>query len=116
MVLLTEIGDAITDETRRAIEEVRTLGLLLRYGFSWEDGAEKPTQDTTLLDVFVQSEFKLASPSKSFPTRSSEPMSAFYVLGKEHGHSRYSWPPPTPLVPPSAPASSSQEILAPWSH
>lgn len=61
MVLLTEIGGAISDETRRAIEEVRTLGLLLRYGFSWEDGAEKPTQETTLLDVFLQSESTLAS-------------------------------------------------------
>jgi len=53
MVLLIEIGGGISDETRRAIEEVRTLGLLLRYGFYWEDSAEKPTQDTTLLDVFL---------------------------------------------------------------
>jgi hypothetical protein len=61
MVLLTEIGGVISEETRRAIEEIRTLGLLLRYGFSREDGAEKPTRDTTLLDIFLQSELKLAS-------------------------------------------------------
>ena len=58
---LTAIGSAISDETRGAIDEVRTLGILLRYGFSWEDGTEKPTGDTTLLDVFLKSESKLTS-------------------------------------------------------
>ena len=57
-VLFSEIGDAASEETHMAIEEVRTLGILLRYGFSWEDGAQKPTQDTTLLEVFLQSESK----------------------------------------------------------
>lgn len=56
---LTDIECAISDETRRAIDEVRTLGLLLRYGFTWEDGTEKPTGNTTLLDVFLKSESKL---------------------------------------------------------
>ena len=59
-ILFTEIGGAVSDETQRAIEEVRTLGLLLRHGFSWKDGAHEPTQDTTLLDVFLQSESELA--------------------------------------------------------
>lgn len=61
MVFLAEIRGALSDETRRAIEELRTLGLLLRYGFSWDEGAEKPTRDTSLLDIFLQSELKLAS-------------------------------------------------------
>ena len=60
-VFLAEIGGALSDEACRAIEEFRTLGLLLRYGFSWEEGAEKPAQDTSLLDIFLQSELKLAS-------------------------------------------------------
>ena len=59
-VLFSEIGGAASDETHMAIEEVRTLGILLRYGFSWESGAQKPTQDTTLLEVFLQSESKSA--------------------------------------------------------
>ena len=58
--LFSEIGGAASDETLMAIEEVRTLGILLRYGFRWEDGAQKPTQDTTLLEVFLQSELKSA--------------------------------------------------------
>ena len=59
-VLFSEIGGAASDETHMAIEEVRTLGIFLRYGFSWEDGAQKPTQDTTLLELFLQSESKSA--------------------------------------------------------
>ena len=59
-VLFAEIGGSLSDETRRAIENVRTLGLLLRYGFNWEDGAQKPTQDTTLLNIFLQSESEIA--------------------------------------------------------
>jgi len=59
-ILSSEIGGAVSDETLMAIEEVRTLGLLIRYGFNWEDGAQKPTQDTTLLEVFLQSESKFA--------------------------------------------------------
>ena len=43
-----------------AIEEVRILGILLRFGFGWEDGAQRPTQDTTLLEVCLQSESKSA--------------------------------------------------------
>ena len=60
-VLFTEIGDAVSDVIRRAIEDVRTLGLLLRYGFIWEDGEQKPTQDTNLLDIFLQSESEFAT-------------------------------------------------------
>lgn len=33
-VLFAEIGGDISEEVRRAIEDIRTLGLLLRYGFS----------------------------------------------------------------------------------
>lgn len=58
---LTEIGKPISHETRSAIDKARTLGVLLRYGFSWEDGTEKPTGDTSLLDVFLKCESKLAS-------------------------------------------------------
>ena len=47
-VFLAEIGGALSDEACRAIEEFRTLGVLLRYGFSWEEGTEKPAQDTSL--------------------------------------------------------------------
>ena len=49
-----------------AIEEVRTLGILLRYGFSWEDGAQKLTQDTTLLELFLQSESNSANKRMEF--------------------------------------------------
>lgn len=65
-ILLIEIGGVDSDETCRAIEEVRTLGLLLRYGFRWEYGAEEPTRDTTLLEVYLQSESQSGSKHKSF--------------------------------------------------
>lgn len=32
--LLAEIGETLPDQTCRAIDEVRTLGTLLRYGFT----------------------------------------------------------------------------------
>ncbi|KAL9103231.1 MAG: hypothetical protein Q9163_001718 [Psora crenata] len=62
-VLLVEIGGAISDKTLRAIEELRTLGLLLRYGFDWDEEARarKPSKDTTHLDIYLQSEYMLAT-------------------------------------------------------
>lgn len=53
---LAEIGESLSEQTCRAIDEVRTLGILLRYGFTWESGAQKPVDDTSLLDVFLGSE------------------------------------------------------------
>lgn len=41
------------------MEEARILGILLRYGFSWVDEALEPTHDTTLLDVFLQSDLRV---------------------------------------------------------
>lgn len=51
------IGEHLSDQTCTAIDQVRTLGVLLRYGFIWETGVEKPVEDTSLLDVFLGSEF-----------------------------------------------------------
>ncbi len=56
--LLAEIGYALAEETLKAIDDARTLGHLLRYGFIWEIDRRKPIQDpadTTLLDLFLQS-------------------------------------------------------------
>jgi hypothetical protein len=58
-VLLREIECTISDECRYAINEVRTLGVLLRYGFSWENGMVSPVKDTNYLDVFLKDELKL---------------------------------------------------------
>lgn len=52
-IFLKEIGVLLSIETRRAIEEARILGVLLRYGFCWDDSTLKPTSDTSLLDVFL---------------------------------------------------------------
>src|ERR1700722_6013766 len=41
----TEIGYTISYKTRKAIDEVSTLGILLRYGFSWESGTGNPAED-----------------------------------------------------------------------
>ena len=51
---LTEIGCAISGETREALNELKTLGTLLRYGFEWENGMQKTTDDITLLEVHLQ--------------------------------------------------------------
>jgi hypothetical protein len=56
---LREIEYTISDECRHAVNEVRTLGVLLRYGFSWENGTMNPVKDTTYLDVFLKDELKL---------------------------------------------------------
>ena len=40
-----------------AVDQVRNLGVLLRYGFTWETGVEKTVDDTSLLDIFLGSEF-----------------------------------------------------------
>lgn len=55
-MFLPQIKGALLDEIRRAIEELRALGSLLRYGCSWDEGTEKPTRDTSLLDIFLQRE------------------------------------------------------------
>jgi hypothetical protein len=39
-------------------EKARKLGLLLRYGFIWEDGHPVLTGDTTMLELFLGSEFE----------------------------------------------------------
>jgi len=57
---LREIKCTISDECRHAINEVRTLGVLLRYGFSWEDGIVSPVKDTNYLDVFLEDQLRLA--------------------------------------------------------
>jgi hypothetical protein len=50
---LAEIGAPLSDQTRTAIDELRNLGILLRYGFTWESGVEKPVDDTSQLEVFL---------------------------------------------------------------
>jgi len=60
---LREIEYTISDECRHAINEVRTLGVLLRYGFRWENGTVSPVKDTTYLDVFLKDELMLAEES-----------------------------------------------------
>ena len=59
-VLFAEMGGVISNETRRAIEELRTLGLLLRYGFVRGVGSARPTRDTTRLELFLQGELNSA--------------------------------------------------------
>lgn len=61
--LLREIECTISDECRYAVNEVRTLGVLLRYGFRWENGTMSPVKDTTYFDVFLKDELKLADES-----------------------------------------------------
>ena len=61
--LLREIECTISYEGRHAINEFRTLGILLRYGFRWENGTVSPAKDTTYLDVFLEDELKLANTS-----------------------------------------------------
>ena len=60
---LREIEYIISDECRYAINEVRTLGVLLRYGFRWENRTVSPVKDTSYLDVFLKDELKLAEES-----------------------------------------------------
>jgi hypothetical protein len=57
---LREIECTISDECRHAVNEVRTLGILLRYGFRWENGMMNPVNNTTYLDAFLKDELKLA--------------------------------------------------------
>ena len=65
-ILLIKIRGIDSDETYRAIKEVRTLRLLLRYGFRQEYSAEELTRDTTLLEVYLQSKSQSGSKYKSF--------------------------------------------------
>lgn len=53
---LAEVGGKIPDKTLNAIEEVRTLGLLLREGFSWQGDDRKPDKDTAHLEMFLKGE------------------------------------------------------------
>jgi hypothetical protein len=57
---LREIGHRLSGECRHAINEVRTLGVLLRYGFRWENGTMNPVKDTRYLDALLKDELKLA--------------------------------------------------------
>jgi DNA excision repair protein ERCC-4 len=59
---LAEIGECLSDQTCTGIDQIRNLGVLLRYGFTWETGVEKPVEDTSLLDVFLRSEFIQLNP------------------------------------------------------
>lgn len=38
------------------IEKARKLGLLLRYGFVWQEGRHVLTDDTIMLELFLGSE------------------------------------------------------------
>lgn len=55
-IFLKEIGMSVSAGIRRAIDEARTLGVLLRYGFCWENGTREPARDTSHLDVFLSCE------------------------------------------------------------
>lgn len=57
---MREIGHTIGDECRHAINEVRTLGVLLRYGFRRENGTINPVKDTRYLDALLKDELELA--------------------------------------------------------
>ena len=56
-VLLNEIKAPYPVEAQRAIDEVRTLGILLRWGYHWEDGLLKPTSDTSMLEISLDGKF-----------------------------------------------------------
>ena len=56
-VLLNEIKTQDPLESQRAIDEVRTLGVLLRWGYHWEDGSLKPASDTSMLEISLDSKF-----------------------------------------------------------
>ena len=51
---LKEIKTPLSNRTLRAMEHLRSLGVLLRYGFKWEDGAEKPVDDTFMLEMVLE--------------------------------------------------------------
>ncbi|KAG8421370.1 hypothetical protein J3459_007468 [Metarhizium acridum] len=53
---LAEIGAPLSDQICKAIDELRNLGILLRYGFTWESGVEEPVNDVSQLDMFLGSE------------------------------------------------------------
>lgn len=55
-----EIEYIISNECRHAINEIRILRVLLRYGFRQENETVSPVKDTTYLDVFLRDELKLA--------------------------------------------------------
>ena len=50
-----EIGERLSDEKCIAIDQVRDLGLLLRWGFMWSeaDGARMPVEESHYLDAFL---------------------------------------------------------------
>lgn len=51
-----EVG-GLSDEQCQSIERARILGILFRYGFTWENGAMVPTNDTKLLGTFLGCKF-----------------------------------------------------------
>lgn len=57
---LREIEYTISDECRHAINEVRTLKVLLQYNFRSENRMVNPVKDTTYLDAFLKDELTLA--------------------------------------------------------
>jgi hypothetical protein len=57
---LREIGHRLSGECRHATNKVRTLEVLLRYGFRWENGTMNLVKDTRYLDALLKDELKLA--------------------------------------------------------
>lgn len=47
----------LSDEQCQYIERSRVLGILLRYGFTWENGEMVPTNDTKLVSTFLGCKF-----------------------------------------------------------
>lgn len=52
-------------DTLGLIEKSRVLGLLLRYGFVWQDGAPAPSEDTRMLEAFLERKSAVPSVTKS---------------------------------------------------
>ena len=51
-IFCEEVG-GLSDEQCQSIERARVLGILVRYGFTWENGVVVPTNDTQSLDTFL---------------------------------------------------------------
>ena len=51
-----EVG-GLSDKQCQSIERARILGILFRYGFTWENGVIVPTNDSKLLDTFLKCKF-----------------------------------------------------------
>ena len=55
--LLKEIKAPYPVEVQKAIDKARTLGVLLRWGYRWEEGSVKPTSDISMLEISLDGEF-----------------------------------------------------------